>query len=145
MVRSGVPVLRGQFSLDTRGLADGFHEITAVTFEGSHVQTQQRITLPVEVQNTSLQADLLFRTISESNSIGTPVSAAVTANNQNIASIQLFSTGGLIESSTNQSAATFPISGKNLGAGLHPFWALVVDSDRQQYRTRTRYMRFTNP
>src|SRR6185436_5241090 len=57
-VTAGAASLSVTSPLDTTGLADGYHELTAVAYAGNHVRTQTRITLPVRVQNTSLTANL---------------------------------------------------------------------------------------
>ena len=47
-VTAGASRLDLDFTLDTRTLADGYHELTAVAYEGSHVRTQTGATLPVD-------------------------------------------------------------------------------------------------
>jgi hypothetical protein len=145
MVRSGQALLRSGFLWDTRRIPDGSHELAAVAYEGSHVEAQTKLPLSVEIRNTELGAELSLPGPSDLRSVSLPVSVQVTANTSEVATIQLFSTGGLQGTFTNQSAATFTISGEQLGAGLHPFFALVESTTGQRYRTPTRYLRLTNP
>jgi uncharacterized protein (TIGR03790 family) len=145
LVRSGQVSLPGQFYWDTRLVPDGFHELTAVGYEGSHVQTQKRVSLPVEVRNSELRADLDLPGLSGSNPVHLPVTIQVTANTNTITSIQLYSTGGLLRVSTNQSSTEFQVPGTELGVGLHPFFALLETADGLRYRTQVRHLRLTNP
>ena len=56
-VTAGAGSLAAAFPFDTTRLPDGFHELAAVAYEGSHVRTQTRITLPIQIQNTPLSND----------------------------------------------------------------------------------------
>ena len=64
-VTAGASALGADFTLDTSALADGYHELTAVAYEGSHVRTQTRATLPVVIQNTSLSATITLLDLPE--------------------------------------------------------------------------------
>ena len=57
-VTAGVSSLNLAFTLETTNLADGYHELTAVAYEGSHVRTQTSAAVPVRIQNSSLSATL---------------------------------------------------------------------------------------
>src|ERR1035437_4589667 len=57
-VTAGASSLALTFPLDTTTLADGYHELTAVAYEGSAVRTQTHVTVPVQIQNSSLSATL---------------------------------------------------------------------------------------
>src|SRR5205814_2973937 len=57
-VAAGATNLALTFALNTMTLADGFHDLTAAAYEGTHVRTQTRIFLPVRVQNSTLSATL---------------------------------------------------------------------------------------
>lgn len=140
-VTAGAMNLNAAFSLDTTKLADGFHELTAVAYEGSHVRTQTRVTIPVHIQNTSLEGELSFGDGTEPAEVGNTYQIHVAANASNVSTIELFSTGGPLGTVSNQSAATFAVSGSILGAGLHPFYAVITTSDGRQYRTATRWVR----
>jgi uncharacterized protein (TIGR03790 family) len=136
-ITAGVTNLAATVPLNTTILADGYHELTAVVYEGSHVHTQTRATQSVIVRNNSLTATLTPILSGTNTSLEPLLEIAVTANAGNIASIQLFSTGGLLASTTNQSSAIFPITLSNLDIGLHPFYAIVTDNSGHQYRTQT--------
>src|SRR5262249_10622815 len=57
-VTAGASNLPITFAFNTTAQADGFHELTAVAYEGSSVRTQKRITQSVRIQNSSLSAVL---------------------------------------------------------------------------------------
>ncbi len=139
---TGAPVLGSGIFLDTTSLADGSHELTAVAYEGSNVRTQTRVTIPVRVQNTPLTASLMLVDLAATNLVSGNYQIAVTANTNNISSITLYSTGGAMGAVSNQTSATFAISGATLGVGRHPFYALVRDTLGRRYRTTTRWVRF---
>jgi uncharacterized protein (TIGR03790 family) len=130
---SGTASLPVQFTLDTTKFADGFHELTVVAYEGTSVRTQTRTAETVQFQNTALSSS--FGTISaETNG---DIQFTVSANATNIAQIELFSTGGSIGTATNQQTAQLVGSIATLGVGLHPFYAVVTDSNGQRYQTQT--------
>jgi len=141
---AGLPKLAVTFPLDTTSLADGFHELTAVASEGSHVRTQTRVSLAVRIQNSSLTATLSLLDLSPTNIVQGTYHIRVAANTNSVTAISLFSTGGLLATATNQSAVTFSFNGPALGAGFHHFYALVQTSDGLQYRTETRSARLVN-
>ena len=136
-VSSGTAVLPVNFPLDTTRLADGWHQLTAVAYEGTSVATQTRVTRNVLIQNTGLTATL---TVLPTGALATPAQTlqfTVTANPTNIARIELFSTGGSLGVITNQPTAVFKVNSAVLGLGLHPFYALVTDQAGHQYQTQT--------
>jgi len=55
-VSSRATTLPVNFLCDTTQLPDGFHDLTAVAYEGTSVRTQTRVSRTVQVQNTSLSA-----------------------------------------------------------------------------------------
>ncbi len=130
---SGAAALPVQFALDTTRFADGFHEVTAVAYEGTSVRTQTRATETVQFRNTALSATLAALGAATNGDLSFYVAAAGT----NIAQIQLFSTGGSAALATNQASAQVAASAATLGVGLHPFYALVTDAGGHQYRTPT--------
>jgi hypothetical protein len=142
-ITAGVTNLRGTFALDTRLLADGFHDLTAVAYEGNHVRTQTRISLPIQVQNSSLSANLSLLDLTNGAIVQGTYHVQVTANTNNVSTIRLFSTGGQLGSVTNQSSATFTFSGSALGVGLHPFYALVDTASGRHYRTQPQFVRLS--
>ncbi len=141
-ITTGAAVLGSGISLNTTLLTDGFHELTAVAYEGSSVRTQTRVTIPVRVQNTPLSASLTLVNLAATNSVSSNYQIAVTANTNNISSITLYSTGGAMGSVSNQTSGTFAISGATLGVGRHPFYALVQDTLGRKYKTTTSWVRF---
>jgi hypothetical protein len=140
---AGAYNLTPTFSLDTTTLPDGYHELTAVAYEGSSVRTQTRTTVPVRVQNTSLTATLTLLSLTNNASAQGSYEIQVTANTNNISSITLFTTGGAMAVATNVSDVIFPVHGTNLWEGLHPFYALVEAATGEKYRTRTEWIRLS--
>ncbi len=140
-VAAGTNSLAVNFTLDTTRLADGWHQLTAVAYEGTSVRTEARAVENVLVQNTSLAATLASSPAGSNAALTQPLQFTITANTPNITSINLFSTGGSIAVVSNQPATTFSIVGTNLGLGLHPFYALVTDTSGHQYQTQTVWYR----
>jgi len=140
-VAAGLPNLPVTFAFNTTTQADGFHELIAVAYEGSHVRTQKRISQNVRIQNTTLSATFTSLVDDASAALETMLRFSVVANTNNITKIELFSTGGALATSNGVSSATFAIAATNLGIGLHPFYALVTRADNKQYRTETKWIR----
>jgi uncharacterized protein (TIGR03790 family) len=143
-VQTGVTNLNLTFPLDTSALPDGFHQLTAVAYEGTHVRTQTRVSLPIRIQNTSLSATLNLLDLPNPSPVSGAYHIQVTASTNNVSAITLYSTGGQLNTISNQSTATFTVNGSDLGAGLHPFYALIEALDGSQYRTDTQWVRLTN-
>lgn len=144
-VTAGATNLNATFTLNTTTLADGYHELTAVAYEGSHVQTQTRAILPVRIQNTALTATLSFVNFSDPSPATGTLQIRVAASTNNVRAIKLYSTGGLLGTVNNQSSATFSIAGPDLGIGLHPFYAIVETTAGLQYRTEPQHVRLVAP
>ena len=140
-VTAGATSLALTFPLDTTTLADGYHELTAVAYEGSNVRTQTKVSVPVIVQNSSLSATMTLIDLTNQAPVQGTYHIQITANTNTVSSITLFSTGGALGMATNVSTATFDVNGTNLWAGLHPFYALVETSDGLKYRTATQCIR----
>jgi hypothetical protein len=138
---AGVTNLPLSFAFDTTTQADGYHELTAVAYEGSHVRTQTRLAQTVRIQNTPLAA--MFTTLvgDTNTALEAILQFSVVANTNNISKIELFSTGGSRASVLDQSNAVFSVAGTSLGLGLHPFYAIVTASSGGQYRTETKWVR----
>lgn len=128
---------------DTTTLPDGVHELTAVAYEGTHVRSQTRATLPIEIHNSSLSADLTLLDMPTNAPVQATYHLQVTANTNKVTAIRLFSTGGQVNVVSNHSIAVFSVNGTDLGIGLHPFYAVVEPAAGPSYRTATRYVRFT--
>lgn len=139
---TGAMLLDSGISLNTTLLTDGFHELTAVAYEGSSVRTQTRVTIPVRVQNTPLSANFTLVDLVATNPVSGNYQIAVTANTNTIFSITLYSTGGALGVVNNQASGTFAVSGSVLGVGRHPFYAIVQDTSGRRYRTATSWVRF---
>ena len=140
-ISSGAASLPANWVLDTTRFPDGFHQLTAVAFEGTSVRTQTRISRKVRFQNTALTATLTPLVAGTSATLDLPLQFTVTANANNIARIELFSTGGSVGVSSNQASVVFTVPSPALGLGLHPFYALVTDTDGNQYQTQTDWVR----
>jgi uncharacterized protein (TIGR03790 family) len=140
-VTAGATQLGVKFQLDTSVLADGYHELAAVAYEGSNVRTQTRVTRPILVQNSSLTAALTLLDLTNSAPVQATYHLQVAANAGNVSTIALYGTGGLLATITNQPTAVFNVIGPNLGVGLHPFYAVVQTTDGLQYRTQTQWVR----
>ena len=143
-VTTGASSLALTFLLDTTTLADGYHELTAVAYEGSDVRTQTHVTVPVQIQNSSLSATLTLLDLTNSAPVQGTYHIQVAANTNNVSLITLFSTGGALGAVTNQSTATFPVAGTNLWAGWHPFYAMVKTSDGLECRTGTQWVQLVS-
>jgi uncharacterized protein (TIGR03790 family) len=144
-VASGRLSLPVNWTLDTTQLQDGYHELTAVAYEGTSVRTQTRAAQNVLIQNSGLSASLNTLYGGSNTDLGATLQFSVVANTNNVNAIELFSTGGSLGSATNQSAAFFSVAGTNLGLGLHPFYAIVTNSAGNQYRTATTWIRLIGP
>ncbi len=140
-ITAGTTNLPLTFAFNSTNYADGYHEVTAVVYEGSHARTQKRLTQNVRIQNTPLAATFTSFPGGSNIAVEAALQFAVTANTNSIAKIELFSTGGLLATVTNQSTAGFSVPGTNLDLGLHPFYAIVTANDGKQYRTETKFIR----
>jgi uncharacterized protein (TIGR03790 family) len=136
-ITAGVSNLAFVTPFVTTNFPDGYHELIAVAYEGSHVHTQTRATQEIIIKNSGLSATLKPVLTGSNSTLQPTLQIIVTANTNNISSIQLFSTGGLLASATNQNSATFPIVLTNLDVGVHPFYAIVTQTNGNQYRTQT--------
>jgi uncharacterized protein (TIGR03790 family) len=140
-VTAGVTNLPFPFPFNTVAQTDGFHDLTAVVYEGSHVRTQRRITQTVCITNNAIFANLTPLFTGTNVQVGATLGFSVAANTGGIGKIELFSTGGSLGSVAGQTTAAFSIAGTNLGIGLHPFYALVTAANGKQYRTQTQWIR----
>ena len=120
---------------------DGYHELTAVAYEGSHVRTQKRISRNVRISNNGWTATLACLMGGTNTALEATLQFLVTQTTNNITKIELFSTGGSLGASNNVNSANFSIPASYLGIGLHPFYAVVTKSDGKQYRTDTKWIR----
>lgn len=121
--------------------ADGYHELTAVAYEGSHVRTQKRISQNIRIQNNAWSATFTALLGGTNTALEATLQFAVVVNTNNITRIELFSTGGSLGASNNVASTTFAIPASYLGIGLHPFYAVATRNDGKQYRTDTKWFR----
>ena len=140
-VKSGLPNLALTFPFDTTTNADGYHELAAVAYEGSHVRTQKRITRNVRIQNNDWSATLTCLVGGTNTALEATLQFAVAADTGNITRIELFSTGGSLGASNNVANTIYSIPASYLGVGLHPFYAVVTRNDGKAYRTDTKWIR----
>ena len=138
---AGATNLPFSFAFNTTTQADGYHELTAVAYEGSHVRTQGRVAQTVRVQNSSLAAVFTTLVGDTNTALEATLQFSVVANTNNISKIELFSTGGSLTNVLGQSNTVFSVAGTNLDLGLHPFYAVVTASSGKQYRTETKWIR----
>jgi uncharacterized protein (TIGR03790 family) len=139
-VTAGLTNLPLTIPLNTSTLPDGYHELTALVYEGSHVRTETRVSQNVRIQNTPLTATLTVQPNASNFTLQATMQFSVVASTNNISKIELFSTGGSLGSVLNQSSAGFSVGATNLGLGLHPFYAVVTASNGKQYRTETKWI-----
>ena len=142
---AGIANLTVTFPFDTTKVADGYHQLTAVAYEGSHVRTQTRCTTSVRFGNSPLTATIAISNATATASVQTNLQVFVTGNSNSIKSIRLFTTGGEYASTTNAASAVFSVSGPALGQGLHPFYALLNSTNGQAFRTETVFVRLVSP
>ena len=140
-VTAGLTNLPVTFPFNTTTNADGYHELTTVAYEGSHVRTQRRISQNIRIQNNPWSATFTALLGGTNTALEATLQFLVAANTGSITKIELFSTGGSLAASNNVSSATFSVSATSLGVGLHPFYAVVTRSDATQYRTETKWFR----
>ena len=144
-VTAGVPNLALTFPLATANLPDGYHTLTAVAYEGSNVRTETQVSVPVQIQNSSLSATMTLLDLTNGAPSQGTYHIQVTANTNNVSLITLYSTGGALGTVADVSSATFAVAGTNLWDGLHPFYAVVQTSSGLQYRTATQMITLGTP
>ena len=140
---AGVTSLPLEFTLDSNQLADGYHELTAIAYEGTHVRTQGRAARRFRVQNSGTSAVLTSST-PETVPVSSDLVFTVNTSGAAATRLELFSTGGSIGTAANQSSATFTVPASALGQGLHPFYAIVSFSGGTQFRTDTIFKNIAN-
>ncbi|MEQ1936221.1 MAG: hypothetical protein ABL962_20390, partial [Fimbriimonadaceae bacterium] len=140
-VTAGASQIGGTFALNTADLPDGYHEFTAVAYEGSNVRTQTRTTIPVCISNSPLSATLTLLDLTNNAPAQATYHIQVSANTNSVSLTTLYSTGGAIGFAAKNQNATFDVIGTNLCAGLHPFYAIVETFSGQKYRTQASWIR----
>jgi uncharacterized protein (TIGR03790 family) len=144
-VASGSLSLPVIWTLDTTLLPDGYHQLTAVAYEGTSVRTQTQVSRNVLILNTGLSASLNTLFGGSNTDVGATLQFSVTVNTNNVGAIELFSTGGSLGAVSNQAPAYFSVPGANLGVGLHPFYAVVTGATGNQYRTASTWINLIGP
>ncbi|MGC3961480.1 MAG: hypothetical protein QM813_27210 [Verrucomicrobiota bacterium] len=132
---AGLTNLNVTFPFNTTTNADGYHELTAVAYEGSHVRTQTRISRRVRVENNQWTATLTSLVGQTNVALEAGLKFVVTAHTNNITKLELFSTGGSLAAATSVTNALFTLPASYLGLGRHPFFAVATRSGGKQYRT----------
>ena len=140
-ITAGLTNMALTFPFNTTTNEDGYHELTAVVYEGSHVRTQKRISQNVRIANSPLAATFTCLSCDTNTALESTLQFQVSANTNTISRIQLFTTGGLWGVVSNQQTVAFSIGGTNLGLGLHPFYGVVMRADGKEYRTETKWIR----
>lgn len=144
-ITAGVTNLPLVFGFDSTAYANGFHELTAVVYEGSHARTQRRLAQSVLVTNGPLWGTFTTLVGGTNTDVGATLQFGVAANAGSVSRIELFSTGGSLGVVSNRPTASFAVPGSVLDLGLHPLYAVITGADGKQYRTETRWMRLIGP
>lgn len=139
-VTAGASSIALTFPLATTNLADGYHQLTAVAYEGNSVGTETLVSAPVMVRNTALSATMTLLDLTNSAPVTGTYHIQVAANTNTVNVITLYSTGGVVGAATNTATAAFQVVGTNLGAGVHPFYAVVKTVDGLVYRTQMQWV-----
>ena len=123
-------------ALDTTRLSDGWHQFTAVGYQGTSVATQTRVTENVQIQNTRLAATLTAVPAGSNATPGQQLQFTVTAIATNVSKIELFSTGGCSAWSATppRRFSRFPPA---IWGWAHPFYAVITDANGNQFQTAT--------
>lgn len=132
---AGLPTVTLEVPLDTTSLPDGYNELCAVAYEGTHVNSQTHRKVSVVVRNTPLEAQLELMGGTAPLTVTNTLAVAVAANTNSVSEILLYGTGGFLAGATNQSAANFQVQGAMLGAGEHSIYAVVTTTNGFRYRT----------
>jgi len=140
-VTAGAANLNFSFRIDTSAIANGYHDLTAVAYEGTHVRTQTKTSLPVLVRNTSLTATQTLVDLPDPSPAQGTYHIQVNAGTNAVSAIRLFSTGGQYAAISNQASVTFTVDGAVLGPGLHSFYAVVEAPGGVRYRTQPSWVR----
>jgi len=144
-VTAGRTNLALTFALNSAALADGWHELAAVAYEGTHVRTQTRLAQTVRLTNSPLAAVFTTLVGDALTAVEATLQFSIAANTPAVSQIELFSTGGSLGRIAGQPTAIFSVPGTNLDLGLHPFYAVVTRTDGRQYRTETKWIRLVGP
>ncbi len=119
-VTAGATNLSLSFPFNTATLADGYHELTAVAYEGSHVRTQARAGLQAGCdKNTTLTATFATLVGGTNAALEATLQFAVTASASNINTISTYSVpGALLAAATNQSWLPLSVPGDKSWASV---------------------------
>lgn len=140
-LQAGLPSLTADVPLSTQGLPDGSHELTAVAYEGTHVRTQTRASRRVIIQNTAFSGSLRLVAGAPNTLLGAALIFEVEITGAPASKTELFSTGGLLQTSASGQSAAFFVAPAALGVGRHPFYAIITYPGGKQFRTDTLWIR----
>ena len=140
-IASGVAAGDSTFMLDTTTLADGYHDLAVVAYDGTSVRTQARVARRCRVQNTALSASLTPLVSGTNAALEGTLRFRVQAGAGAVASLEFGTTGGVFARSNAVSAADFAVAAAYLSEGLHPIWAVATNAAGNRYRTETQWVR----
>jgi len=83
-ITAGTSNLSFAFPFATTNLANGYHELAAVVYEGSHVHTQARAAQNIRIQNTALSATLNTLVGGSNSALEATLQFSVTPNTNTI-------------------------------------------------------------
>lgn len=127
----GESTARGTLLLDTTNLADGYHRLRVVAYDGSPAQVQGSKTLAFQVANlpTAPRVTLPDRLGPVSGEVTVPVTAGA-----EVTRVDVYVDGQLLGSATEAPfAPRLPLTA--LGRGRHDLWAEAFDAAGESYLT----------
>ena len=134
------------FAFNTTTQADGYHELTAVAYEGSHVRTQKRVAQTVRIQNTSARGHIHHAARRHQHGAGSDPPVLRRREHEQYQQDRTVQHRRLARRTSSTSRTRcFRVAGTNLGLGLHPFYAIVTATSGKQYRTETKWLRLVGP
>lgn len=138
---AGLSSLKSTATVDTRSIADGTHELTAVGYEGTHARTQTRVSRTARIQNTVNGATMRLLSGACNTLLSTPLIVEVEGRGGQVLKAELFSTGGLLGTSTAGARVVFTVDSAVLGVGRHPLYAILTFAGGVEYRTEALWLR----
>ncbi len=130
---SGAASLPLQFTLDTTRFADGFHDLTAVAYEGTSVRTQTRVAL-----DGAIPQHRPLRRLCRASGRRQRRSPLCHRRQRHQYRPHRVVQHRRVDRGGNQPAAAQLIApAATLGVGLHPFSAVVTDANGHEYQTPT--------
>ena len=139
---AGLTNLTFSFLLNTVQMADGFHDLEAVAYEGTSVRTQTRLPLAVRVANTGLSGVVIpwprlwFAVCRKPPPRSTSSQMAVMSFPSGFTA-RADSLGRL----SIKPGAVFNLDRKFLGPEVHPIYAIIESAGGRCFRTETQFLR----